>query len=377
MGSRQTFLTRGTLGTLALASALSLAPLRQAAAEPYLALRTGLKCSHCHVNRSGGGGRNGFGSVWSQTQLPMRTFDVRNRDLVSWVAIGLDFRGAFDGALTSGVEPRTVFAVKESQVQLEARLIDDILTFYLDQTVEPDRTKAREVFGMAAWKPLNGYAKVGKFLLPYGWRLWDDQEFIRSATNFTYATPDIGVEVGIEPGPLSWAVSVTNGSFGGTESDGPKLVATNAVLTFRRWRVGASAARNAQPGAHREIVGAYAGFSVGPLVFLGETDLVFDSFDDTTSTDRDQVLAFMEGDWLITRGLNLKVTYGFQDPAASIRSGVGGLPEDQGDRRTRVRLGLEAFPVPFVQLSGFWVRWNEADESDDLDVITLEAHVYF
>jgi hypothetical protein len=109
-----------------------LAPLGQAAAEPFLALRTGLKCSACHVNRTGGGGRNGFGSIWSQTELPMRTFDVRNRNLASWVAIGLDFRGAFDAALTSGVEPRTAFAVKESQVQLEARLIDDILTFYLD-----------------------------------------------------------------------------------------------------------------------------------------------------------------------------------------------------------------------------------------------------
>ena len=362
---------------LTLALALSLVPLHDATAEPYLALRTGLKCSQCHVNRTGGGARNDFASVWSQTQLPMRTFDVRSRNLASWIAIGLDFRGAFDWALTSGVEPRTAFAVKESQVQLEARLIDDILTFYLDQTVEPDQAKAREVFGMAAWKPLNGYAKVGKFLLPYGWRLWDDDEFIRSQTNLTFRTGDVGVEVGIEPGPLSWAVSVTNGSFSGTDNNSQKLIATNAVLTFRQWRIGASAARNAEPGAHREIVGAHAGFSVGPLVFLGEADLMFDSFDDPASTDRDQVLAFVEGDWLITKGLNLKVTHGFQDPTASIREGVGGRPEDQDDQRTRTRVGLEAFPIPFVQLSGFWVHWDEADDPDDLDVITLEAHVYF
>jgi hypothetical protein len=109
------------------------------------------------------------------------------------------------------------------------------------------------------------------------------------------------------------------------------------------------------------------------LVFLGEADLMFDSFDDPASTDRDQVLAFVEADWLIIRGLNLKVTHGFQDPTASIREGVGGRPEDQDDERTRTRVGLEAFPVPFVQLSSFWVHWNEADDLNDLDVLLLAS----
>ncbi len=172
-------------------------------------------------------------------------------------------------------------------------------------------------------------------------------------------------------------MSVTNGSFSGVENDNGKLLATSAVLTYPRFRVGVSAARNAQTGQHREIVGAYAGFSVGPVVFLGEADLMFDSFDDPATRDTDQLLAFIEGDWLIVKGLNLKVTHGYHDPSASIREGVGGDPEDEGDQRSRTRVGLEAFPVSFVQLSGFWVHWDEAGEPDDRDVITLEAHLYF
>ena len=60
--------------------------------EPHLALRTGLKCSQCHVNKSGGGGRNDFGSAWAQTSLPIRTEGFRTRGLNDWVAIGVDLR---------------------------------------------------------------------------------------------------------------------------------------------------------------------------------------------------------------------------------------------------------------------------------------------
>lgn len=336
-------------------------PLR---AEPYLALRTGLKCSQCHVNRTGGGGRNAFGSAWAQTQLPMTTGTVRNRNLNDWISLGLDVRAAFSASLTD-VSPRTVLDVPEAQVQVEARLVPSRLAVYVDQTVGPDRATARELFGLVERLPLNGYAKAGKFLLPYGWRLWDDEAFIRSQTGFTYLTPDIGVELGIEPGPLSWMVAVTNGSVGAAEGNDAKMITSSAVYTTSRFRIAASASRNASPGTQRGVFGGYGGFAVGPIVILGETDWILERSD--AQPDRNQFLAYVEGNLLARRGMNVKFTYGYHNPNVD-------LPEDE---RVRWRAGLEVFPYPFVQLAGFFVRSDNAGTGSDQNRVNLEAHLHF
>lgn len=354
-------------------------PLHEASAEPYLALRTGAKCAQCHVNRTGGGGRNAFGSAWAQTQLPIRSSAVRSRNLNDWLAVGLDLRtlGSWNvdvGDALDGVTPTTSFEISEAQVQLEARLVANRLAFYVDQTVGPDRAVAREAFALIEQLPLNGYAKVGKFLLPYGWRLWDDGEFIREETGFTYLTPDLGVELGIEPGPLSLFVAVTNGSVGAAEGNSQKMLTSSALLTLSRFRVGTSASHNSSPGLQTNTVGAFGGVTVGPLAVLGEVDAVFDSFDDPAVESNDEFLAFVEGNLQLRRGVNLKVTHGFHNPTASIRDNTTMLTEDQ---RARTRVGIEVFPVSFVQLSAFYIRLDNAGEDDDADRVTLELHLHF
>ena len=368
-------MTRQTIAAVTvLLGAIAFAGAAELAAEPYIALRTGLTCSQCHVNRTGGGGRNDFGSAWSQTQLPAQTVGVKGRRVVDWLGLGFDMRARFDWVLNGNATPNSAFSIAESQLYLEANFIPNIVTLYLDQTLGPDQASPRELFGLVAWKPLNGYAKVGKFLLPFGWRIWDDNAFIRSVTNYTYRTPDIGFEVGIQPGPLSWFISLTNGSFSGEENNNQKLLTSSAVLTFRRFRVGASGSYNGAPGRRTSMVGGYVGFSVGPIVFLGEADLVFDSFNDPAQSDKDQVVGYVEGDWLIVKGLNLRLAYGFHDPTAGVRDDSTDTPEDQ---RGRIRFGLEVFPVSFVQMSGYYTRLDDAGEPNDRDVITLEGHLYF
>jgi hypothetical protein len=312
---------------LAVAATLVGSPLR-GADEPYLALLTGFKCSQCHINKTGGGGRNAFGNVWAQTQLPIKTHDVQSRNLTDWIAIGFDVRARF-GAAVQSVEPQTQFEIPEAQIQIEGQVIPRLLTLYLDQTVGPDRAVTREAFVMTEWRPANGYAKAGKMLLPYGWRLWDDLAFIRSETGF----------------------------------DNGKMITSQAALVYPAFRLGASGSHNSQPSLTRDVFGGFGGFSVGPLAVLGEADWIRES----TTADRDQFAAYAEGNVLATRGVNAKVTYGYFDPDLNVEE----------DQRTRMRFGLEVFPVTAVQLSAFYV-WRDAPPAvEQTDVVTLELHFHF
>lgn len=354
---------------LGLAPGLGQGP-RPLLAEPYLSLRTGLKCSQCHVNRTGGGGRNGFGSAWAQTALPWRTVEMRDRRLNDWIAVGTDFRGRASVLArrprSTPNAPRTAFDVTEAQVQVEARFIPGVLALYIDETIGPGGASTREAFGLVERLPFNGYAKAGRFMPPFGWRLWDDEAFIRSQTGFTYQTPDVGVELGVEPGPLSWSMAVTNGSFAPTEANSGKMVTSRGALVYRAFRAGASGSVNYGTDIRRGSYGGFGGFSLGPLVLLGEADWVTDSFE-TTDRKTEQFVGYIEGDLALVKGWNVRIAYDYHDPNLD-------RPEDH---RIRWRGGLEVFPISFVHVSASYVRLDNAGDPNDRDVINLVGHLHF
>lgn len=335
--------------------------------EPHLAIRTGLKCSQCHVNRTGGGARTEFGAVYGQTQLPIRTegYQFQNRALNDWVAIGANVRVRGTGAVTEAT-PRTALDVRKADVMVEARVIRRVLALYIDQSVGPGQATARELFGLVEGLPFNGYAKAGKFFLPYGLRLVDDQEFIRDVTGFNMNAPDQGVEVGIEPGPLSLSVAVTNGTSGAAEGDDNKQVTGSAALVTRRFRIGGSASHNQTGTASRDVVGGFGGVNLGPLNLLGEFDYILGS--DAAGGDLDQFVAFGEGNLWLANGVNAKFAYGYHDRDLDV-------PEDQ---RVRMRLGLEVFPIPFLQASGYYTILDDIPQAPgQQDRASLELHFFF
>ena len=166
-----------------LASGLLRPGVVSAEREPYLAIRTGLKCSACHVNRTGGGMRNDFGAVYGGATLPMSTegFGFQNRALNDFIKMGVDFR--FTGsALLSGptardAAPQASLNINRANLYVEAKLISDKLTLYLDETLAPGGATSREFFALVDIPEIGGNAKIGTFFLPSGLRLLDDEEF--------------------------------------------------------------------------------------------------------------------------------------------------------------------------------------------------------
>ncbi|HEU5303246.1 MAG TPA: hypothetical protein VFU40_01270, partial [Gemmatimonadales bacterium] len=248
--------------------------------EPYLAIRTGLKCSQCHTNRTGGGKRTVFGALHAQRVLARTVADLGegqtllDPQVARYLALGADVRVRGTQQFTG--EPKSEIEMGEANLYVEARLVPERVTAYADAALAPGNLRSREIFVLLGRLPGAAYIKAGQFFLPYGLRLVDDGEYIRQRTGFTFATADLGIELGLEPGPLSLALALTNGTQGGAENNSAKQISALMAFVLSDVRAGASASRNDGPTGRRDVVGAFGGFRLGPLAFLGEADLVKD-----------------------------------------------------------------------------------------------------
>ncbi|MDX1389387.1 MAG: hypothetical protein R3344_09365, partial [Acidobacteriota bacterium] len=263
-------------------------------AEPAFAVRTGYRCSQCHVNRTGGGMRTAFGSIYAQTTLPARLLPFPEGKALlpanpdAHFAAGADFRFQYLYVdLESEDDSTSSFETPEANLYGDFRLLENRLDLYADLQIAPGGATAREVFGLfsvgRAWR---GYFKAGKFLPSYGWRLPDDAAFVRQFTGFTYSAPDLGVEFGAEPGLWTLTLSATNGAGGGSDTDRAKRLTLTTVRRFgHRGRLGLSATDNDIETATILGGGLFGGANFGRLALLAEGDW-FEVDDRVSKTER-------------------------------------------------------------------------------------------
>jgi hypothetical protein len=361
-------------------------------AEPYFAVREGYKCSQCHTNITGGGKRNRFGSIYTQTALPHTVVSASDLEammghinagaaepdygtfipntLAGFLSVGGDLRLENRTVFAEGPqEAQNEFSVTEANVYLEAKLLGEFLSFYVDERLGPGAASSREVFGLLRvprWG--NFYVKGGKLLLPYGWRLQDDSAFIRDRTGINYANPDTGIEVGVEPGPLTASLALTNGTAGGSEDNVLKQLTLRTEAVFRHWRAGWSFSYNDADAARRIMYGPFIGVAFGRFALLGEADWIEDREAESGATTT-QLAVYSALNVLLIRGVNFKLSYEFLDPDRDV----------DNDARTRLAIGLEPFLTQFLQIRLFYRRNDGIPQrpADRADELRLEFHLFF
>ena len=324
---------------------------RSASAEPRFAVREGLPCSACHVNRTGGGMRTPFGVAWAQSNLPTwrspGVFDPRLGESVSIGAnLRLDERSVLPASTTLESKhyhstASSSFESTEGNLYVRADVVPQRLAVYVDETVAPEGASNREAFVLLQGLPLNGYVKAGRFMLPYGLRIQDDTAFMRQQTGFTYANQDLGVEIGIAPQPFTASVAVSNGSLGGPDTNLAKQVTAQFGVVAPWGRLSASVAYNdtSVPDFPFKTLtsGMHGGLRLGRLTMLGSLDWIRGM---GQPTHYDQVALFTEGDFEAWKGVHLRGRFEAFDPSLQI----------QNNERDRFIVGASWFTTQFMEL---------------------------
>lgn len=284
-------------------------------AEPYLAIKTGMKCSGCHVNPTGGGKRNHFGTIYGQTSLSstsaakLGAVNPNLGKLNETISLGGNLRTLLK-LQDSDEQEELEFDTQSGQLYIEVSPQNSNISLYVDEQIAPDGALNRETYALIYSEDRSLYLKAGRIIPPFGHRLEDDSAFTKQATVINFDNNDNGVEIGMESNKLFTTLTVSNGSGGGKDTDRKKQVILRSEFYQPNWRIGSSAYYNPNDAGERKMVSVFGGARIKNLVTLFEIDRI----DDTTLENfSEQEAALVELNYTIKQGHNLKYSYEYLD----------------------------------------------------------------
>jgi hypothetical protein len=309
---------------------------QRAEAEPYLAVQKGMQCSSCHVHPAGGGKRTVYGNVFAQSELAVRRLgdgELWTGEINKWLSIGGDLRASFESIDTPNRRSTTDTDFRRGTFYLQATLIPNRLSIYVDHQFSPDGLENLEAYVRLNSKNTKWFVTAGDFYLPYGLRLQDDSAFVRQATGINFANTDRGLQGGYESGAWSTIASITDGSGAGRDTLN-KQVSVVSSYVQPMWRAGASA-----------------------------------SVSDDDAGDRTMFGGLLEANWAIRKGHNLKFGYDYLDPNNDVSE----------DQQVRFSLIWEYSPIQFVQTRVGYRLYDGIPQVDaqNREVIFVELHGFF
>ena len=343
------------------------------AAEPYLAVETGLKCANCHVNPTGGGKRNLFGMTYARgniaERLILRDEEPRdwNSEINSWLGLGGDYRGGYSSVDMEVGEDSSGWDTSKATLYLELRAIPGLLSIYADEQLAPGDELNREAYVLLTPEQGKYTIKVGQMFLPFGLRIQDDSTFVRQRSGINFTTPDEGIELGLELPQWSAQAAYSDGTAGAGDLPGKSQTSLSATYVQSRWRVGLSHNLSEDPVGDREMQALFAGWRTGPISWLAEVDWITD--EDPAGGDNEIFATLLEGNWRFRKGHNLKVGYEFLEPSDRV-------DEDEEERYSVV---WEYSPFQLFQTRAGWRVYNGVPliPVTNRSELFLEFHAYF
>ncbi len=358
-------------------------------ALPKYASRTGYKCQACHINPTGKGMRNVFGSSYGRDDITLPTYkgvsDID--DFATTLGPNLSFGGDYRSMFYSETQNHTsTFFQMQAAFYVDLR-INKKVQVYADKDFLGDA----EIFGLARVLPLDGYVKIGRFVPAYGTKVDDHNYFIRSGPynpgvqfaglfpagyptglRFGELSEDTGLELGIAPSIFTFNAGLFNGLPGvslpttGTKN---KSIALRGDGRFElggvNWNLGGSYYDSPTATDRQTYYGAFGALTVfNDVTLTSEVDFIEHrpSVPPTTTG----MMWWHELNWMVVQGIDLKLAYESYDPDKNLQNGIF----------RQVTFGAELFLLSGVEVRPLY-RINMNSRPDGVTANTNEFIAMF
>jgi hypothetical protein len=321
--------------------------------------------------------RQAFGVQYGRETLPIPTWskDFELEDftsiLTNFIGLGADFRTLFyyiqrpdTGSPPKPQDAQNAFWQMQGNLDVNFKVAKRV-NMYLSKGLY----SGFEIFGLLNILPANGFVKIGKFVPNYGVKIDDHTTFIRQYTGFSpeLGRPELtGAEVAVSPGPATVTAGLYNASDGfGAATSSKKAFLGRAEGIFKLTQdvnlgVGGNVfTKQNDADVRTTLFGGFGSFTYRDFTAFGEADIIQTKTPGLNSVSG--IVTYIEADYVVTPGFDLKVAYDFYDPDKDLKTGAF----------SRYSFGFEFFPISGVEVRPLYRILKE----DPTDVKNNQFHL--
>ena len=303
---------------------------------PRFTVEDGVSCNLCHINPTGAGLRNDYGTtVFSMEELVLeKTMKYSDEDysgiILEHLQFGADLRFQVFKQIDSKKESKTIYYPMQGDLYTNLN-INKKLDFYLKHDILSDQPV---FYTLISVLPNNGYIRFGEFTPTYGIRLDDNSAFIRGGLK---PVPGI-IEAGLYFSDLFLTFSTANNyitsNTQGLETSDDKNFTLRAEYTKAYNVFSTYFGLSLMTEKNLKMKGLFGGASFKKVTWIGELDLV------ENWLGIKSLASFSEFSYILKQGLHLTARFELFDIDI----------EQKNNAVSRITLGTDLFPLSFFEV---------------------------